>query len=573
LTARLLTDFAELRILAAEWDRMWKANPKREVFTKFSWIDAWWKGYGGDAQLLAPAVFEEGRCVGILPLYVDGMVLRFIGAPAADYSDLICDPERASDILAAAITALDESTIAWHSCKLENVRESSLAVHAFNEPSSTLRGRAESRVSADCLAVLLDERRDETLKSILSKSTVSQMMRQLQKLGTLTFRHLDDRAKVREHLPSFYQQHVRCRALAGISSQMIEKRSRDFFAALVDHLDPQDELRFSVLELDGRPIAYNFGFQLDGKYLYYTPTYDIEYFDLSPGHVLLRNLFMYVRDNGLREFDFTVGDESYKSRYANHTTRNYEMIVYPRSASGTIARTTHAAKERLRSFPALYRMAKNSAAALAAVANRLVRVVKRDGLGRVAANAVIKGVRSAIYARNEVLVLLYVGPDVVDPSRVTTFRAATLSDLADAYAAHPDFRTRYALYALRERIKEGYTPYVAIENGEIVHIVWSRVDNRVAPAELGAGFAFEFGRPVGIMFDDWTPESARGKGAYPAALSRLGRHLRQAGLDPYVYVEATNVASRRGMAKVGLVVECRMIQSTWFHGIRRSVVR
>lgn len=572
LNGRLVTDFATLRGVSTEWGRLWERNPHREIFSKFSWIDSWWRAYGGNERLLSPAVYEGVTCVGILPLYADGRVLRFIGDPAADYSDLICEPERALSVLLTAVAALDEHR-SWDACCFENVPETSVILRAYKAAGADLRGRSELRESASCPTVSLGDDRTDTLQRILGKATVTRRIRQLQKLGTLTFRHLDNRDEAREHLPSLFEQHVRCRALAGIRSQLADKPGRDFFAALVENLDPASDLRFAVLALDGRPIAYNFGFELDGKYSYYTPTYDVDSFDLSPGDVMLRHLFLYVQANGLREFDFGVGDESYKSRYATHTNRNFELTLYSQTARGRVAHAAHVSKERLRLNQALFRAAKRSASALQSYAVRVTAVAKRDGLGRAAWKTAHRIVRSTIYSRDEVLILSSENQELATRSDALTFRTATLSDLTDAAAKYSDYPGADALHALRERIKKGHTPFVALEHGDIVHVVWLRVEDRVATSELGENFVFEIGRRVGLMYDAWTPLEARGRGIYPATIQLLSRHIRELGLEPWIYVESTNLASRRGLEKAGMKVRHRMIRYRLFHRLQRCVVR
>jgi predicted GNAT family acetyltransferase len=374
-------------------------------------------------------------------------------------------------------------------------------------------------------------------------------------------------------LPSLYRQHIRCRALAGIRSQLLDQPSRDFYAALVEDLDPRAELRFSVLELDGRPIAYNFGFQLDDTFVHYTPTFDVEFFDLSPGQVLLRHLFLYVQANGIREFDFTVGDETYKSRYANHIQRNYSLLVYPRTAKGRLAHAAHDAKERLRKHPSAYRAAKDAASAIRSSAARISRAVRRDGLLRSAGKFAVRLFRSAIYARDEMILYTLTAPDVAPAPQGLTFRVATLGDLADAAVTYPEYLGDNTLHDLRKRIKKGHTPFVALDDGSIVHIVWLRLEDRVATSELGEDFAVEFGRSMGIMYDAWTPQVARGRGIYPAVLSLLCRQIRGSASEPLIYVESDNIASRRGVEKAGMTVYKRMIRSTWFHWIRHRAVR
>ena len=53
----------------------------------------------------------------------------------------------------------------------------------------------------------------------------------------------------------------------------------------------------------------------------------------SPGRLLLEHLLESSFEQGLREFDFTIGDEPYKSAFCNASDALYRLIR-PRSALG-----------------------------------------------------------------------------------------------------------------------------------------------------------------------------------------------------------------------------------------------
>jgi CelD/BcsL family acetyltransferase involved in cellulose biosynthesis len=84
-----------------------------------------------------------------------------------------------------------------------------------------------------------------------------------------------------------------------------------------------------VLELDGRPLAWYFGFQVNGKFLLYQHTFDLDASAYTPGELLLWNLFEYARDHVAREFDFGNGDEPYKNRFANHSRETFSLYIEP----------------------------------------------------------------------------------------------------------------------------------------------------------------------------------------------------------------------------------------------------
>ena len=167
------------------------------------------------------------------------------------------------------------------------------------------------------------------------KESLRRNENRLRRKGNLEFRHIEDRREIQGHLDEFFAQHATRQALNGVRSQFLDSAPRAMMRALVEELDPARQLRFCALELDGRAIAYHFGFQRAGKLIFYVPTFDVNYWGDSPGDVLLRNLFKYAQKEKLSEFDFSIGDEAYKERFANYVGKTWSALLlsFPAAAA------------------------------------------------------------------------------------------------------------------------------------------------------------------------------------------------------------------------------------------------
>jgi CelD/BcsL family acetyltransferase involved in cellulose biosynthesis len=90
----------------------------------------------------------------------------------------------------------------------------------------------------------------------------------------------------------------------------------------------------SALLLDDRVLAAHWGAIWNGRFLWLMPSYEGgEWARYSPGRLLLEHLLEWSFEQGLREFDFTIGDEPYKSAFCNASDALYRLIR-PRSALG-----------------------------------------------------------------------------------------------------------------------------------------------------------------------------------------------------------------------------------------------
>lgn len=368
LDCELIDSFDGLEQLASEWEILWRENPILSIFQNFNWIRAFWRAYGDELQVCSLVARYGEEAVGILPLVVKQGELQFMGMPESDYNDVICRCEHSQAVVHVFARFLLEIPAGWRSGFLANVPSSSQLNQALQQLPAGLKRHFQSVFYMECPAIRLDHDRDETLRRLLQKDSLKRHENRLKKLGVLEFRHLDGRNEIRQHLENFFEQHTARHLIAKGGGnhplQFQRPRSRAFYHALVDELDPSSELRFAVLELDGRPLAYHFGFESKRTYLWYKPTFDVGFWKYSPGEVLLRNLLRYARDSELREFDFTIGDEPFKHRFANCRKENLAIYVErnPANVRSLLLRTMRAGKGWLKRQPRFLKAARSARA-------------------------------------------------------------------------------------------------------------------------------------------------------------------------------------------------------------------
>ena len=123
----------------------------------------------------------------------------------------------------------------------------------------------------------------------------------------------------------------------------------------------QSALRLAALRLDGDVIAAALGLVDAHTFHYVIPVFRTGAFSrCSPGSILLHNMMAWSIEQGLTSFDFTIGDEQYKTEWAEHTQK-LGYALYPLSARGKVAvaltRLARAVKAAIKARPALARRA------------------------------------------------------------------------------------------------------------------------------------------------------------------------------------------------------------------------
>jgi CelD/BcsL family acetyltransferase involved in cellulose biosynthesis len=107
------------------------------------------------------------------------------------------------------------------------------------------------------------------------------------------------------------------------SEQLLATGQKDYFAdpkniAFFSLLRERGLLTSSTLRIGGRLLSVWLGFVYDGVWSGWIFTYDTEFRKYSVGHQLLNLMLEKSYELKHREFNFSIGGDDYKQRYATH---------------------------------------------------------------------------------------------------------------------------------------------------------------------------------------------------------------------------------------------------------------
>lgn len=568
LRVEIVPGIEALEALEPEWNRLWSARSRRSIFTGFPWRRAAAGRVEGEVQVVVAS--RGSRVVGILPLLLKGGTLRFLGARWADYSDVICDPEGSGETVATIFESLLSSRLGWNACLLENLPEDAALLESVEHLPEGIRRSIHVTPGAVCPTLLLGEDRDATLDALLGKKSLRQRESRLGKLGTLEFAHLTDRESARRHLAILFDQHAARWAMAGEPSPFRQPDTRAFYEDLVDRLDPRSELRFSVLTLDRRPLACHFGFETGGNFTFYKPTFDVDFWDYSPGDVLLKNLLVYVRERDIVEFDFTRGDEAYKMRFANHARRNRTLRLYRPGLGGTAARRIHLAGEELRDVKDAAPVA--SALSLRRRAGDLLAAARRRGIPRFFAEECRGLVRARLHARDEIVVRRIDRLPATEGPPEAAVEAATLTALALLAVEHVRPLDPEKLARARSRLKGRDLAWIArSDRTGAIEIFWSGTREEIAcPLDEEPGARLALSSPHAVVYDRWPVRGALDPAEEAAALREIARRESSEAILVAVPVslEGTRLAGARATHRIGATRRLGRLRRTWVDEVR-----
>ena len=351
-----LESWESLPDLEAAWTTLLDRCPGHSVFQTFAWHACWWEAFCGLDELFVILGYAGSELVGVAPMMITrekgplGGVrkhVRFIGSSnhASDYCDFMIDPEH-PQVLDALLEEMNVGAKGFDRLDLSHFPSHSPNKARILEYFEGRGARVSVEFEADApVRILGDSQAD--LKAA-GKSSLKRHTRFFEKSGDLRFRQCESEEEILGFLDGFFSQHKSRRAQTDAPSQFLDPAQQAFYRELVRALFHHGWLRFDVVLFNGAPLAFHFGFQYQRRFLWYKPTFDVQFACKSPGEVLIKFLLEDAIGRGLEEFDFTVGSEPFKYRFANRIRTNDRIIAFRSTGDYGIHRAIFAGKSILK---------------------------------------------------------------------------------------------------------------------------------------------------------------------------------------------------------------------------------
>lgn len=356
---RTIQDLAEIAEVEDDWRRL--AEARGNAFLSPEWFSCWFEEYGDTAHpLVAVLPGEAGEVRGLmafaLPVSGRPRTCRIAGANLGDcFSPLAATGEEPA-VAAAAGEALREATVPWSVIALDHVEEADTWIDGL-EGGLGARMRRHSRPSAGLPWIDLSSHDGWEGYLAARSSHLRKRLRQLDRRQVrdhaVSMRRTERADQVGSDVATFFELHDRRWAGRGGSS-LDSDRARAFHRRFAEAAQRRGWLRLWFLEYDGNPVAAWYGWRLGRRYSFYNGGFDPEFSSLSPGMVLLVAVIESAFAEGATEFDFLLGDEGYKQRFAERerTVSDISLARAMPHPAGAMTGARFAARRLARKVPA-----------------------------------------------------------------------------------------------------------------------------------------------------------------------------------------------------------------------------
>jgi CelD/BcsL family acetyltransferase involved in cellulose biosynthesis len=319
-----------LDALRESWTRL--AAGSGNVFAAWEWNDLWWCHYGrGRALRLAVSQGEDGQVDAIVPLFVWSRrplrILRFIGHGHGDRLGPISvqdATQAAEQVLGRALDADPHDLFIgdW--------------VAGDRDWASVLDARTVRSTGYPILR-LPDSSWDAFLaaQSQRFRKNARNSRNRLEREREVSYRYADSATLERDLDAALHLHRGRFREHAGCLFCGDHERFQREFASLALE---RGWLRLLLLEVDGAPAAFEYGFLFQNAYFAYQSGRDPTWDRYSLGFLLELESIRRAFEAGAAEYRFLGGEEGYKYRFTTEDPR-LETIAVPATRRGRAAAT------------------------------------------------------------------------------------------------------------------------------------------------------------------------------------------------------------------------------------------
>lgn len=314
------------------------AQASDSPFATFEWAQAWWNAFGAGQRLVVLGCRRpDGSLAALLPLCQSRLgpvrVARFVGHGPADELGPICAP----DDRPAALAALRESMAGGLVGSDLFLGERMPAQPAVDEAFGGRRLHVEAAPALATEGLTWDEFLAGRSRNF--REQIRRRERALARDHEVTYRLTEDPERVDADLSTLFALHQLRWGEEGSGAFAGPRGSfhREFAAAALG----RGWLRLWILEADGAAVAAWYGLRFAGQEWFYQSGRDPAWDARSVGTVLFAHTIRAAMEDGVREYRFLRGGESYKRRYATHDhplqTRVAGATPLGRAAVGALA--------------------------------------------------------------------------------------------------------------------------------------------------------------------------------------------------------------------------------------------
>jgi CelD/BcsL family acetyltransferase involved in cellulose biosynthesis len=553
------------------WNNLVFRMERPEVFFSHQWALAASRAFSDSLCPLTFLVHESGRLAGVAAMATNREspdTAFFLTANTADYCDIVSDPETRGAVLAAVLEEVKKLNVS--DLVFANVPAESHTLRGIAAIARSHRFHLHERPAYDCRVITLGgkEQRQAVLQSVVRKEREKRGLKKLGQLGPIHLAHLSTE-QLETGLESIFAAQISRFLATNRLSPLIRPQRRFFLNELARLLSSAGWLKVSQLEVNGRPVAWNYGFRFVDCWFWYLPTFQIQYEESSPGSCLLRLITEEAcADPSVERLDLGLGDEAYKERFSNAICSTRYVQVSKSMTRHLVNVGRHWLAASAGRFPAMDKQLRGGRDLFHSLQSR----IDKTGMVATAMHALTSAKRLVV---SEDELVFFEAPRMESENEGVTLSPLGWEEIASAALNNTDDGpTLEYLVRCAQRLRQGRaTGYFLPGRGtQPSHFLWVNLYDGFHLSEFNS--RLESNDPnAAMIFDCWTPAAQRGRGNYAKAIRLAAAFLQRQQRQVWIFSAAKNESSVRGILRAGFMYRFSLVRSRrlWHTALSRRV--
>ncbi len=336
----------DLSEIESEW-RAFEERADCTVFQTFDWLSTWQRNIGSRAGVTPVVVVGrlDGQALFLLPLATEpgGLARKvvWLGSYLCNYNG----PILAADF-SGRLSPLQFAAV-WRDVKALLARNLPVDLIDLEKMPETIGEQANPflclgvtpHVNDAYLATLGSdwEKYYAEKRSSASRKTDRKRRKHLAEHGEVRFLTAANAADVQRSVDALIDEKRKAYAKLGVDNMFEWPGYREFFLDMATNERSRTLTHVSRFDVGAVAAAANYGLIFRGRYYYILAGYDDgELGRLGPGTAQLNDLMRYAIERGIKQFDFTIGDEPYKREWSDTDIHLFDHVA-PVTLRGRLA--------------------------------------------------------------------------------------------------------------------------------------------------------------------------------------------------------------------------------------------
>jgi CelD/BcsL family acetyltransferase involved in cellulose biosynthesis len=329
LSPEILTNESSLEALRPEWSKLWAHCPDATPFQSPEWLLPWWSVFG-NGRMRTLTLRAGTTLVALLPAYVLGDALQFLGIGTSDHLDALIEPGWEMEAATAMLGFVANKDTEWERVEFQQLPPGSPLVEAAAPP-----GWSDEISVQDVCPVLSLPRRVDELHEFLPRRQLENLRyyrRRAERLGAVSF-EVAQAGNFDELFKALVTLHNERWTARGSDGVFADEKVLAFHGDVLARMVAAGMLRLFALRVAGVLAGVLYGFSDARTFCYYLGGFDARFAEVSPGTLLIGHAIEEAIREGADRFDFLRGQERYKSLWGAKVRPNWNRSL--RRASHT----------------------------------------------------------------------------------------------------------------------------------------------------------------------------------------------------------------------------------------------